>query len=160
MKVRLKVGLAALCSVTALSVSMAQQGGPPSPEKQAQNAVKVRQGLFDVQSFAFGPVGGMLKGAPFDAAVAEKAGARIGFTSSMIPDVFMFDTRKFMVMTKAREGIWTNKSDFDAKAKDLQTAAANLEMAAKTGDKGATLKAAGAVGKACGACHDQFREKT
>jgi cytochrome c556 len=160
MRVRLTVGLAALCSVTALSIGVAQQGAPPSPEKQAENAVKVRQGLFDVQSFAFGPVGAMLKGAPFDAATAEKAGARIQVTASMIPDVFQTDTRKFTVTTKAREGIWTNKSDFDAKAKDLQMAAANLEAAAKTGDKGATLKAAGLVGKACGSCHDQFREKT
>jgi cytochrome c556 len=159
MKVRLTVGLAALCSVTALGVSMAQQGGPPSPEQQAENAVKVRKGLFDVQAFAYGPVGGMLKGAPFNAEAAAKAGARIQVTSSMIPDVFMFDTRKFMVMTKAREGIWTNKSDFDAKAKDLQMAAVNLEAAAKSGDEAATKKAGQAVGKACGACHDQFREK-
>ena len=157
MKGTLRLALAA-CSIAALSVGVAQQG-PQTPEQQAEQAVKVRKGLFDVQAFAFGPVGAMLKGAPFDAEKAGTAAARIQMTSSMIPDVFGMDTRKFMVQTKAREGIWTNKADFDAKAKDLQNAAANLEMAAKSGDKGATLKAAGAVGKACGSCHDQFREK-
>ncbi len=155
---KLKLGLAALCSVTALSVSVAQNA-PQTPEQQAEAAVKTRKAVFDVQAFSFGPVGAMLKGAPFDAEKAAKAAARIQVTASMIPEVFQMDTRKFMVMTKAREGIWTNKSDFDAKAKDLQNAAEQLEMTAKGGDKGATLKAAGAVGKACGSCHDQFREK-
>jgi len=91
--------------------------------------------------------------------VVQKAAQRVEFTSGMISEVFANDTRKFQVETKAREGIWTNKSDFDAKAKDLQDRAAALEAAAKTGDKDATIKAAQAVGKACGACHDQFREK-
>jgi cytochrome c556 len=153
-----KTGLAALCSVAALSVAVAQNA-PPTPEQQAANAVKTRKGLFDVQAFAFGPVGAMLKGAPFDAAVAQKAASRVQVTASMIPEVFQNDTRKFTVETKAREGIWTNKSDFESKAHDLQSAAEALETAAKGGDKGATLKAAGAVGKACGSCHDQFRDK-
>lgn len=152
-----KLGLAALCSM-AVSAAIAQPA-PPTPEQQAQNAVKVRKALFDVQAFSFGPVGGMLRGAPFDAAVVQKAAERVQFTGGLIAEVFANDTRKFQVETKAREGIWTNKSDFDAKAKDLVDAAAALEAAAKTGDKAATLKAAQAVGKACGACHDQFREK-
>ena len=153
-----KLGWAAIGSLAALSVAVGQPA-PPTPEQQAENATLTRQGLFKVQAFSFGPVGAMLKGAPFDAAVAQKAGARIQITAGLIPDVFQTDTRKFPVKTKAREGIWTSKSDFDQKAKDLQDAALNLETAAKTGDKGATLKAAGAVGKACGSCHDQFRDK-
>ena len=153
-----KLGLAVLGSLV-VTAAVAQAPGPPTPEQQAQNAVKVRKGLFDVQSFAFGPVGGMLRGAPFDAAVVQKAAQRVQFTSGMISEVFANDTRKFTVETKAREGIWTNKADFDAKAKDLQDAAAALETAAKGGDEAATKKAAAAVGKACGACHDQFRDK-
>jgi len=153
-----KLGLAVLGSLV-VTAAVAQAPGPPTPEQQAQNAVKVRKALFDVQSFAFGPVGGMLRGAPFDAAVVQKAAQRVQFTSGMIPEVFVNDTRKFQVETKAREGIWTNKSDFEAKAKDLQDKAAALEAAAKSGDKDASLKAAQAVGKACGACHDQFRDK-
>jgi len=154
-----KFGLAAFCSVTALSIGMAQTGGPPTPEQQAEQAVKVRKAVFDVQAYSFGPVGAMLKGAPFDAKKAETAAERIEFTSSLIPEVFQMDTRKFTVMTKAREGIWTNKADFDSKAKALHDAAEALEEAAKGGDKGTTLKAAGAVGKACGNCHDEYREK-
>ena|SRR5579884_3897946 len=154
-----KLGLAAMCSVAAISVGIAQNG-PQSPEQQAQNAVKLRKAVFDVQAYSFAPLGAMLKRAmPFNAEVAETAAKRIEMTSSLIPEVFKFDTRKFMVETKARDGIWTNKADFDQKAKDLQTAAQNLESAAMSGDQSATLRAAGAVGKACGSCHDEFRNK-
>ena len=101
-----------------------------------------RQGLFKVQAFVFGPVGGMLRGAPFDAAVAEKAGAARAGHGGHDPGrvrqrhAYLHGTIK----TKAREGIWTNKSDFDSKANDLVKAAADLEAAAKTGDKDATIE--------------------
>jgi cytochrome c556 len=138
---------------------MAQGAGPQTPEQKAQAAVLTRQGLFKVQGFVFGPVGGMLRGGKFDAAVAEKAAQRLQVTGGLIPELFAQDTHTFTIPTKAREGIWTNKSDFDAKANDLVKAATDLEAAAKTGDEAATKKAAAGVGKACGACHDQFRDK-
>ena len=156
-----RIGLAAVGSLIVASAALAQGGpAPPTPEQKAQTAVLTRQGLFKVQAFVFGPVGGMLRGAPFDAAVVEKAAQRIQITGGLIPELFATDTHTFTgTPTKAREGIWTNKSDFDAKANDLVKAAADLEAAAKTGDEAATKKAAAGVGKACGACHDQFRDK-
>jgi cytochrome c556 len=154
-----RIGVAAVGSLLVASAAMAQGAPAQTPEQKAQAAVLTRQGLFKVQAFVFGPVGGMLRGAPFDAAVVQKAAARIQVTGGLIPELFALDTHTFTVTTKAREGIWTNKSDFDAKANDLVKAATDLEAAAKTGDEAATKKAAGAVGKACGACHDQFRDK-
>jgi cytochrome c556 len=155
----IRIGVAAVGSLVVASAAMAQ-GAPPTPEQKAATAILTRQGLFKVQAFVFGPVGGMLRGAPFDAAVAQKAGARIQITAGLIPELFATDTHTFAgTPTKAREGIWTNKSDFDAKANDLVKAATDLEAAAKSGDEAATKKAAQAVGKACGACHDQFRDK-
>jgi cytochrome c556 len=155
-----RIGLAAVGSLIVASAAMAQGAAPPTPEQKAQTAVLTRQGLFKIQAFVFGPVGGMLRGAPFDAAVVQKAAERLEVTGGLIPEVFALDTHTYTgTPTKAREGIWTNKSDFDGKANDLVKAAADLEAAAKTGDKSATLKAAGAVGKTCGACHDQFRDK-
>ncbi len=153
------IGVAAIGSLIMASAAMAQ-GAPPTPEQKLAATVLTRQGLFKVQAFVFGPVGGMLRGAPFNAAVAQKAGERIQVTAGLIPEVFATDTHTYTgTPTKAREGIWTNKSDFDAKAGDLVKAATDLEAAAKSGDEAATKKAAGAVGKACGACHDQFRDK-
>jgi cytochrome c556 len=107
------------------------------------------------------PLGGMLKNkVPFDAAAAGESGGHIEELGGMLPDLFVFDTRKATnVKTKAQDGIWTNAADFKAKADDLVKAATALVEASKSGDKGATLKAAGAVGKACGACHDNYRNK-
>jgi cytochrome c556 len=113
--------VAALGSAAILSVAVAQRG-PQTPQQQAEQAVKTRQGLFDVQGYAFGPVGAMLKEAPFDAAVVKKAAARLQVTAGMIAELFQPDTRKFQVTTKAKESVWSNKADFDKKATDLQTA--------------------------------------
>jgi cytochrome c556 len=155
-----RMGFAAMGSLIVASAAMAQGAAPPTPEQKAQAAVLTRQGLFKLQGLVFGPVGGMLRGAPFDAKTAQKAGATLQVLGGMIPEVFATDTHTFTnTPAKAREGIWTSKSDFDGKANDLVKAAADLEAAAKTGDEGATKKAAGAVGKTCGACHDQFRDK-
>jgi cytochrome c556 len=155
-----RIGVAAIGSLIVASAAMAQGAAPPTPEEAAKASILTRQGLFKVQIFVYGPAAGMLRGAPFDAAVAQKAGARLAVTAGLIPDVFAKDTHTFAgTPTKAREGIWTNKSDFDAKANDLAKAAAELETTAKGGDQDATKKAIIAVGKACGACHDQFRDK-
>jgi cytochrome c556 len=151
-------GLAASSLLIAASVSLAQHG-PPTPEQQAEKVVKTRQGVFEVQAYAFGPVGAMLKGAPIDTALVQKEAARIEMTAAMIPEVFQLDTRKFQVKTEARETIWPNKSDFDKKAGDLQNAAMALEEAAKKADRSAILDAAGKVGSACKACHEEYREK-
>ncbi|MGH8216971.1 MAG: c-type cytochrome [Steroidobacteraceae bacterium] len=154
-----KLGLAAVCSLAAISVVSAQRG-PQTPEQKAQMAVKVRQSLFEVQSYSFGPAAAMLRpGSNFDPKVAETAAKRVEMTSSMIPDVFKFDTRKFTVTTKARDDIWMNMSDFAQKAQALNMAAQNLAMVAMSGDRSATVRAIGMVGKACGNCHDQFRNK-
>lgn len=156
MNVVSKLGLAALCSLAMVSVGLAQSA-PTTPEGRAQAAVKLRKALFDVQSYAYTPMQALLKGSPFNAMAARTAAARIEVTSSMIPEVFSVDTRKFHVMTRALDGIWTNMADFQQKAHDLHQAAVDLDMAARSGDADTTKRAAIKVGKACGACHDEFR---
>lgn len=156
MNVVSKLGLATLCSLTMVSVGRAQSA-PTTPEGQAQTAVKLRKALFDVQNYAYTPMQAFLKGAPFNAMVAQTAAERIEMTSSMIPEVFKIDTRKFQITTRALDGVWTNMADFQQKAQNLREAAVNLDMAAKSGDADATKQAAIRVGKACGACHDEFR---
>jgi cytochrome c556 len=155
----IKLGLAAVCALAPVYSALAQDA-PASPEEQAQQAVDLRQSLLRVISYSFGPIGGMLKNkVPFDAAVVQKSSARLEQLTPMISEVFQTDTRKFTLKTKAREGIWTNKSDFQGKNDDLVKAVQNLSMVAKSGDKKQFMQAAAAVGKACGACHDSFRDK-
>src|SRR5215208_3533999 len=103
-----KLGATALLALAPISATLAQDA-PASPEEQAQNAVQLRQSLFRVISYSFGPVGGMLKNkVPFDAAVVAKNAARLEALSPMITELFNEDTRKFTLKTKAREGIWTS----------------------------------------------------
>jgi cytochrome c556 len=159
-----KLGAVTFLALAPVSITLAQDSGaaagPASPEEAAQKAVDLRQSLFRLIGYSFGPVGGMLKNkVPFDAALAAKSAQRLETLSPMIAEVFNEDTRKFQLKTKAREGIWTNKSDFQAKNDDLVKASAALTAAAKGGDKKAVMQAAAAVGKACGACHDNFRDK-
>lgn len=158
MKRFVKLGLLAICSAAAMTTVQAQDAPRISPEQAATDA---RQSLLKVTSWNMAPLGDMLRNkAPFDAALVQKNAARIAQLGAMIPDAFSLDTRKATgLKTKAREGIWTSKTDFDAKANDLVKAANDAAEAAKTGDKAATLKALGAVGKACGTCHDTFKEK-
>ena len=151
--------LASATVLITVSVGLAQQSGPPTLEQQAKKAVETRQGLFQVEAFTFGPVGGMLKGAPLDPALVQKEAARVRVVAGIIPEVFQLDTSKFQVTTKARATIWSNKAEFDQKARGLESAAAVLETAAQKGDRGAILDAAGKVGNACKACHDDFRDK-
>ena len=154
----LKLGVVAVCALA--SVGAVAQNAPASPEEQAQKAVDLRQGLFDLIEYAFAPVGGMLKNkVPFDAAAAQKSGERLEALSPMITELFQMDTRKSPAKTKAREAVWANNADFKSKNDDLVKAAAALTAAAKSGDKKATMQAAVAVGKSCGACHDNFRDK-
>jgi cytochrome c556 len=154
-----KLGAAAMLALAPFSATLAQDA-PSSPEEQAQQAVDLRQSVFKLIGYSFNPIGGMLKNkVPFDAALAQKSAARIEALAPMISETFQTDTRKFQLKTKAREGIWGNKSEFEAKNQDLVKAAAALGTAAKSGDKKATMQAAAAVGKACGACHDNFRDK-
>src|SRR4029453_15792022 len=72
-----KMGAAVLLAVAPIAVTFAQDA-PASPEETAQKAVDLRQSLFRVISFNFGPIGGMLKNkVPFDAAVVAKDSARL-----------------------------------------------------------------------------------
>ena len=160
MKRVVKLSLLAMCSTVAVSAAFAQ---PParSPEQEAQAAVDTRQGLQKVMGFEMAPLGAMLKNKqPFDAAVIAKSATNIANLGAMQPEIFANDTRKFNLKTKAREGIWTNKSDFDAKSSDLVKAAREAAMVAQSGgDKDAMKKALLGIGKGCAGCHDNFRDK-
>jgi cytochrome c556 len=152
------LAIAFLYLVTAVSASEAQVA-PQTPQQEAEAAVKMRQAVFDVQAYSFGPVAAILKGAPFDAELVQKEATRVEITSGMIAEVFQFDTRKFQVQTKAKNDIWLNQADFKKKASDLQSAVAELKSIAAKGDRSAVINAANTVGQACKACHDTYREK-
>ena len=159
MRTIVKAGTALACALVATAA--VAQPTPPTPEQQAANAAELRQSVFKLLGWNMDPLAAMLRGqAPFDSAKVATAGANIAGLAPMIPDVFAQDTHEFDVETLALDSIWTNKSDFDAKAGELAEEANAMATAAAAGDDGATRAAIAAVGQVCGSCHDDFREPT
>ena len=123
-------------------------------EVKPKDAVEYRQGLFQVLKWNFMPLGAMAKGdAPFDAAVVARNSAVIAALSSRIVEGFPKGSESGN-QTSAKGTIWSQWDDYQAKAKDFETAAAQL---AKATDEASLKAAVGAVGKSCKACHDGYR---
>lgn len=158
--VRSGVKLGAVSLLALACTAAVAQNAPATPEQKAAQAVELRRSVFKLIGYSFDPVGAMLKRQrPFDAALVQKSAARLELLAPLVEETFETDTRQFKLETKARDGIWTNKSDFVAKNNDFIKAVAALSEAAKSGDQKAFTQAAASVGKACGACHDSFRDK-
>ena len=146
---------------TALSLLLATSASAeegPTPEQQAAAATENRQAVFKLLGVNIGPIVGMARGAPFDAAIAERNATRIAALAPMIPELFAaMDTRAFDVDTEALPVIWENPDDFAAKAAALQEAATAFAATAAGGDQAATLGGLRNLGGACGNCHDSYR---
>jgi len=125
-------------------------------EQQAEAAIRFRQADMAMQAYSLAPVLPMLKAAPFDGAVVQRAATRLQILMEMLPDVFRTDTSRFPLKTNARSEIWTEPSGFDLKVREMQAEVARLSSAAMTRDKDATLRAANATLEACRACHNKY----
>jgi cytochrome c556 len=89
---------------------------------------------------------------------AATAAQEIAGNAGKIPSVFPEGTDAGE--SEALPVIWTQWSEFEGKAKNMQELAAQLATAAGSGDKAATLAAFANLGKnGCGGCHETFREK-
>jgi cytochrome c556 len=143
------------CLISAGSV-VAQEA---KSEKQANNAVKFRQSIFQLVRSNMGPLGGMAKGQiPFNEQTMEVNGQRIEQLGLMIEDYFALDTTPIDVKTGAKDSIWKNRDDFNSKAMDMVKAAQALQLVAKSKDESNYRKAIGAVGATCKACHDDYKK--
>jgi cytochrome c556 len=102
--------------------------------------------------------GAMKKGIDARADVTQFAGPaqEIAAWGEKIPTLFPDGTQKGHD-THAKPEIWSDRAEFDQKAKDLVAQAGKLVQAAQSGDKGAFAAQWKATGAACGACHEKFR---
>ena len=149
--------IAATALSLALATSISAEEGP-TPEQQAATATENRQAVFKLLGVNIGPIVGMARGAPFDAAVAERNATRMAALAPMIPELFAaMDTRSFDVDTEALPAIWENPDDFAAKAAALQEAATAFAATAAGGDQAATLGGLRNLGGTCANCHDSYR---
>ncbi len=134
---------------------------PPTPEEAAANSVLTRQAVFKLLSFSNGVLGGMTRGAPYDAAAAVLATQRIEMLAGLIPAVFAADTTAVAhgQKTRAMDNIWASKADFDMLAADLAAGAVAARGILEAQGEAGLRDAVGAIGPKCGACHDRFRSE-
>lgn len=142
-----------------MQLTVLAQDAPPTPEQVAAAAADTRQSLFKLLRHNLGPIAGMARGAPFDAAIAERNALRIAALAPMIQELLTPDTREFDVETEALDLIWegNNLDDIGEKAQALIDAANTFAGVAAGGDQAATIGAFRSLGGACANCHDTYR---
>ena len=127
-------------------------------DEDAAAAVKRRQSVFQVLSFANGPLGQMARGADFDAEAAIQAAERVAMLAPMIAESFMAaDTRGNDVTTRAFDTIWDSQADFAQLTQDLVDGAMAAKEILESQGASGVRQAVGQIGPKCGACHDRFR---
>ncbi len=140
--------VAALCST-----------GSALAQQKPEEVIKYRQSALFLLGQHFGPIAAMAQGKmPYDKDVAAR-NAALAETFSRLPwDRFGPGTDKGG-NTKAKPEVWTNASDFKAKADKMQEEVAKLTQVATTGNFDALKAQVGETGKSCKACHDDYRNK-
>ena len=151
LKLRPRLAVAALALVTVLPAAAQFQ----KPEQ----AIKYRQSVMALQGAHFGRLGAMANGrVPFDAATAQ-ANADLVLTLSKLPFTAFGEGTDKAAPTRAKPEIWTNRADFEAKAKAYQDEVVKLQAAAKTGNLEQIKAAFGATGDTCKGCHDKYQKE-
>jgi cytochrome c556 len=145
-----------LMTAAALALGMATALPAAAQFQRPGDAVKYRQGGFAVMGHHFARIGAMAQGrVPFDAAAAQ-ANADIVATLAALPfNGFIDGTAD---NSRAKPVIWSQRSQFDGLARDMQEEVLKLQAAARTGDLALLRASFGSAAASCKACHDTYRE--
>lgn len=122
------------------------------------DAIKYRQGLFQVMGTHTQRLGAMAKGdVPFDKQSAQANAALIELLSSQLNHAF--PTGSDISPSKAKPEVWQETAAFKSKLNDLQTSATRLNTAVKSADIAAFKAAFSTVSQSCKSCHDTYRNR-
>jgi cytochrome c556 len=144
------IALAALAG--GIAIAQAQTG--------AAGAITTRQDAMKAQGGAMRTLTPMVRGeAPFNQQAAVQAVTTIHNTAKVIPSVFPQGSGPEAGKTDALPVIWQNWTDFQAKAKALETESEKLLQLAQAGDEAGFKAQFPAVGRSCGGCHETYRVK-
>jgi cytochrome c556 len=156
MQSRAKIYACALAAAGTLAISSLALAQQPT---KAEQAIKYRQSVYQVILWNLGPMGAAVQGkAPFDAKTFANQAQRVATMAPMLAEAYGADT--FVAgKTRAKQEIWQNKADFDAKMDDFVRASAAFAEVAKTGDQAKIKPAFGQMTQTCKACHDKYRSE-
>jgi cytochrome c556 len=149
--------LAALAvSCALLTALVPAQAAPPT---RAEQILKYRKSLYQVMAFNFGPMAAMAQGkVPFDAREFALRAERVAMIPPLLGEAYPAETQG-VADSALKPEMWDNRSDFDAKLRDLIDKSAALAVAAKTGDFAQSKAAFFETGNACKNCHDKYRKQ-
>ena len=121
---------------------------------KAEDAIKYRQGAFNVIGSHFGPLGAMATGKmPYNARSAAANAEVVAYMARLPFAGFIPGSDKGQ--TRAKAEIWKD----NAGAEKFQAEAAKLNTAAKSGDLNQLKAAFADAAQTCKSCHDNFRSK-
>jgi cytochrome c556 len=141
-----------------LAIAMGQPAHAQSMFTRPTDAIKYRQGLFQVMGIHSQRIGSMVKNdRPFDKAMAENDAAVIDMMAKQLDGAFPpgSDTAP----SKGKTDIWQDPTGFKKKLDELKISAQKLSAASKSGDMQALRAAFGATAQSCKSCHEDFRNR-
>ena len=131
----------------------------PAFAQEIPQAVKARQGQFNILALNLGVLGGMARGTvDFDQEAAQAAADSLVAVSmvsqhAMWPEGTSVDD---LDATRAKAEIWSDMGDFESKWAALGEAATAMQAAIGEG-QAAIGPNMGPLGNACKDCHDTYR---
>lgn len=134
-------------------------GGHAAPG--AQGILKARAAQMTLYSFNLGFIGDMVRGkTAYQAETAAAAANYLAAVAAADQSVIWTEGTDTTAVqgSRALPAIWQNAPDFDARVRQMATAATALSDVAGSGDMAAIGAAVGQVGTACGACHKPYRQ--
>jgi cytochrome c556 len=147
--------------LTAIAIA-AVAGGIAIAEAQTNVAASIatRQDAMKAQGGAMRTLTPIVRGEqPWNQQAAVQAATTLNNTAKAIPTVFPQGSGPEAGKTDALPAIWQNWTDFQAKAKALETESAKLLQLAQAGDEAGFKAQFPAVGRSCGGCHENYRVK-
>jgi cytochrome c556 len=149
---------ASLVSLLVVSCGGGGGGAATAEDTPESAAFHYRQGVMQAIAYKVGQARGMAQGEiPVDAAAFTKHASDVATLAGMITEGFIPNSA--VEGSAALPEIWTNMSDFQAKAADLQNAAQALATAASSQGFEAAKGMVQAVGQSCGGCHRPYRRR-
>jgi cytochrome c556 len=131
----------------------------PALADAAEDAIKYRQGVFQVVKWNFAPLGAMVKGdLPYDKEAFAAKAEKVASMSKMALEGFPKGS-DFGADTTAKPNIWEEWDKFKAGMEKFENEAAKLAEVSKGDDLGAIKAQFGETAKTCKSCHDHFRQE-
>ena len=124
---------------------------------EPEDIIKYRQNMMKAIAGHTGAAGAIIQGkVDYKNQLADHVRALQALTSD-IPALFPKDSD--FGDTKAKDGVWSNRAEFEKTAKDAKARVAAFAKAVQGGNQQAIVASYKEMGEGCKGCHKDFRKK-